>query len=268
MQLKFLSLASGSSGNCYYLGNENHGILIDAGIATRTIRKNLKDNNIPFENIVGLFVTHDHGDHVKSVGVLGEKCHIPVYTTEKVHQGIDRSRWVSDKLFQSRRIIEKNKPVQLFGFSITPFEVPHDGIDNVGFHIQYNDLHVVFATDLGHIPDTVSEYLCMADYLILEANYDDEMLQQGRYPHYLKNRINGANGHLCNSQTADFLVENYSEKLKHVFLCHLSKENNHPELAFKTIEQRLAQIGIKVGKDLQLTILKRTTPTEIAFFES
>lgn len=267
MQLKFLSLASGSSGNCYYLGNENHGILIDAGIAVRTIKKDLKDNNIPFENIVGVFITHDHGDHVKNVGVLGEKHHIPVYTTEKVHQGIDRSRWVSDKLFQSKRIIEKNIPFHLFGFTVTPFEVPHDGYDNVGFLIQYNDLQVVFATDLGHIPSTVSEYLCLADYLILEANYDEEMLKQSRYPYYLKTRIQGENGHLCNNQTADFLVENYRKKLKHVFLCHLSKENNHPELAYKTIKYRLAEIGIKIGIDLELTILKRSSPTKMVYFE-
>lgn len=267
MQLKFLSLASGSSGNCYYLGNEQQGILIDAGISIRSIKKGLKENGIAFENIVGLLVTHDHGDHVKNVGVLGEKYHIPVYTTEKVHEGIDRSRWVSDTLFQSKRVIEKQTAFQLFDFIITPFEVPHDGFDNVGFYIRYKDIHIVFATDLGHIPEYVSTYLTLAEYLILEANYDEEMLAQSRYPYFLKNRISGENGHLCNTQTADFLVENYSERLKHVFLCHLSKENNHPELAFKTIEYRLAQVGIKVGTDLQLTVLKRNSPTELFYFE-
>ncbi|MCD7971130.1 MAG: MBL fold metallo-hydrolase [Candidatus Azobacteroides sp.] len=265
MQLRFLSLASGSSGNCYYLGNSTAGILIDAGIAIRSIKKGLRENNIPFENIVGLFVTHDHGDHIKNVGSLGERYHIPVYTTELVHMGMDRSRWVNEKLCQSRRIIEKNVPFKLFDFTITPFEVPHNGTDNVGFHIEYQQINIVFATDLGCIPDEVATQLCLADYLILEANYDEEMLQQSRYPYYLKTRISGMHGHLCNMQAADFLANYYSERLKHVFLCHLSKENNHPELAYKTIEYRLAQNNIRVGTHLQLSILKRNSPTELFF---
>ena len=267
MRLKFLSLASGSSGNCYYLGNSRTGILIDAGIAIRTIKNGLKENDVAFESIVGVIITHDHADHIKTVGVLANKYNIPIYTTEMVHQGIDRSRWVSEKIYQSRRVVEKDTAFQLFDFTITPFEVPHDGTDNVGFHIRYNGIQVVIATDLGYIPDIAADYLRLADYMVLEANYDEEMLQQSRYPHFLKTRIKGTNGHLCNKQTAEFLAQHYTEKLKHVFLCHLSKENNHPELALKTIEARLIQEDIKVGADLNLTILKRNSPTEVAFFD-
>ncbi len=267
MELKFLSLASGSNGNCYYLGNSRYGILIDAGISIRSIKKGLKDNGIFFENIVGVFITHDHADHIKNVGVLGEKYNIPVYTTELVHQGIDKSRWVGDKLFGSKRIIEKDVAFNLFDFTITPFEVPHDGNDNVGFLICYNNIQLVFATDLGHITDSAAEYLRLADYLILEANYDDEMLRHSSYHFSLKARISGANGHLCNKQTAEYLAENYTSRLKHVFLCHLSQENNHPELAYKTVELRLAMNNVKVGKDVLLTVLKRGKPTEVVVLE-
>lgn len=267
MHLEFLSLASGSSGNCYYLGNSQSGILIDVGIGVRTIKKGLKDAGITFDKIVGIFVTHDHADHIKNVGVLGEKHNIPVYTTEAIHAGIDRSRWVGEKLYASRRILEKEVPFDLFGFTITAFDVPHDGTDNVGYHIVYNGVQVVFATDLGCIPDGVAAYLRLADYLIIESNYDDEMLKHSRYHYALKNRISGMNGHLCNKQTAEFLAENYTSKLKHVFLCHLSKENNHPDLAYKTIELRLAQNNIKIGQDIRLTVLKRSNPTGIVIFE-
>ncbi|MDR2476095.1 MAG: MBL fold metallo-hydrolase [Bacteroidales bacterium] len=265
MWLKFLSLASGSSGNCYYLGNASYGILIDSGIAVRTIKKVLKDNGIAFESIVGVFITHDHSDHIKTVGSLGKRHHIPVYTTELIHQGIVKSRWVAEDISFSKRIIQKDTPLQLFDFVITPFEVPHDGIDNIGFLVQYNDIQIVIATDLGYVPEKVAAYLRRADYLALEANYDDEMLTNGRYPFYLKTRIKSDTGHLCNTQTGDCLANIYTKKLKHVFLCHLSKENNHPELAYKTVETRLLQAGIMVGEDLRLTVLKRNKPTEMIY---
>lgn len=170
MKLSFLSLASGSSGNCYYLGTSEFGMLIDAGIGIRTIKKVLKDRSIDFTKIVAVLITHDHADHIKTVGYLGEKLCIPVYATADVHRGIDKSRYVEETLCVSRKVIEKEVPFLIRDFRITAFEVPHDSTDNVGYHIEYGNHKFTFATDVGHITDTVGKYICMANHLILEAN--------------------------------------------------------------------------------------------------
>lgn len=267
MKIRFLALASGSSGNCYYIGTDKYGILIDAGISVRSIRKTLKEYEVGLEDIHAIFVTHDHADHIKAIGALGEKYHIPVYTTEMIHQGINRSYVVTEKLHDCVNIIEKQKPVQFKDFRIEAFEVPHDGTDNVGYSIDIDGKNFAFLTDLGEITPTAAPYICKANYLIIEANYDDEMLQMGRYPQHLKERIAGFRGHMSNRNTAKFLAENYNEGLKNIWLCHLSKDNNHPELAFKTVELALKDKGILVGKDVELTVLKRTTPSDMYIFE-
>lgn len=263
MNLKFFSLASGSSGNCYYLGGDDYGILIDAGIGIRVILRTLKQYQIPIDKIVGLLITHDHADHIKTAGILGTKYAIPVYTTEMVHHGIYSSRYVFDKLYSTKKIIQKETPFFIRDFKITAFEVPHDSSDNVGYLIEYKSVRFAIATDVGHITDTITHYLKQATHLILESNYDEEMLQFGSYPLFLKERVSSPTGHLSNASAAEFLAQNYTPELKNVWLCHLSKENNHPELAFKTVDIRLFNEGIRVGKDLSLTVLKRNTPSEI-----
>lgn len=267
MKVRFISLASGSSGNCYYIGTENYGILIDAGIAVRTIKKHLKEVGIGLETIQGVFVTHDHADHIKAVGGLGEKLNIPIYTTARIHEGINRSYCMTEKLHSSVRYLEKNQPMRLKDFVIESFEVPHDGTDNVGYCIEIDGKVFSFLTDLGEITPIAANYIRKANYLILEANYDEEMLKMGTYPLYLKERIASHTGHMSNTDTADFLANNVSEHLKYIWLCHLSKDNNHPELAYKTVEWKLKEKGIIVGKDLHLCALKRTTPSELYEFE-
>jgi len=152
-------------------------------------------------------------------------------------------------------------------FKISAFEVPHDGTDNVGYCIEIGDKIFSFLTDLGHITETAAHYICKANYLILEANYDLEMLRMGPYPKYLKERISGPNGHMSNTDTAEFLAENINENLKYIWLCHLSKDNNHPELAYKTVEWKLKSKGVIVGKDVQLIALKRSSPSDFYEFE-
>lgn len=267
MKLTFLSLASGSSGNCYYLGTSEFGMLIDAGIGIRTIKKVLKDRSIDFTKIVAVLITHDHADHIKTVGYLGEKLCIPVYATADVHRGIDKSRYVEETLCVSRKVIEKEVPFLIRDFRITAFEVPHDSTDNVGYHIEYGNHKFTFATDVGHITDTVGKYICMANHLILEANYDEEMLRFGTYPAFLKERVASPTGHLSNREAAEFLATHYNTGLKNIWLCHLSRDNNHPELAYKTVDIRLFQEGIRVGKDVSLVALKRTTPSDIYEFD-
>ena len=262
-----MSLASGSSGNCYYLGTNEYGLLIDAGIGIRTIRKTLKENNIGFEKIIALLITHDHADHIKAAGVLGEKYGIPVYTTATILEGMNRNHCMTEKIYSAGRVILKDVEFGLRDFHITAFEVPHDGSDNVGYYVRYGEHEFAFATDLGHIPDSVAAYLCRARYLVIEANYDREMLLHGAYPYYLKQRIVHPNGHMCNTATAEFLAAHCSDRLQYIFLCHLSRENNHPELAYKTVEYRLLQEGIKVGKDVQLVVLKRHHASDYYEFE-
>ena len=266
-KLSFLSLASGSSGNCYYLGTASYGILIDAGIGVRQIKKILKEHGIVFENILAVLVTHDHADHIKSVGCLGETLSIPVYATEQVHDGIRRSRFVEEVLVQYRCVIEKKIPFFIRDFRITAFEVPHDSSDNVGYTIEYKDQTFVIVTDAGHITETIRDNVLKANHLVIETNYDEEMLQSGSYPVFLKERVSSQTGHLSNRTAADFLAENFTPTLKNIWLCHLSRDNNHPELAYKTVEFRLFQEGIRVGKDVSLTALKRMTPSELYEFD-
>lgn len=242
-------------------------MLIDAGIGIRTIKKVLKDRMIDFNRIIAVLITHDHADHIKTVGCLGEKFNIPVYTTESVHEGIAKSRYVEEILGTSKRVIEKEVPFNIRDFKITAFEVPHDSTDNVGYYIEFFNHKFTFATDVGHITDTVSKYMSLANHLIIEANYDDEMLKFGTYPAFLKERVASPTGHLSNREAGEFLATHYHTGLKDVWLCHLSRDNNHPELAFKTIDIRLFREGIRVGKDVNLTPLKRSTPSELYVFE-
>ena len=216
MKIYFMSLSSGSSGNCYYLGTDEHAILIDAGIPVRQIKGYLKDAGIPFEKIMAVFVTHDHADHIKALGNLGEKCAIPVYATRETHEGINNNYCMTEKLSSSVHYVEKEVPFKFFDFVITPFEVPHDGTDNVGYRVEVDGKVFCFVTDLGHITDTVSKYILQANYLIMEANYDEDMLRMGNYPQFLKDRITSPRGHLSNKTTAKFLAQNMGPDLKYI----------------------------------------------------
>ena len=273
MKIQFISLASGSSGNCYYLGvsgigeAEDYGILIDAGIPVRTIRQDLRNVDIPFERVSAVFVTHDHADHIKALGTLGERCQLPIYATRETHVGINRNYVTTQKLISSMHYVEKDVPLRFRDFTITPFEVPHDANDTVGYCVEILGRTFVFATDTGHITDTASAYIDRANYLIIEANYDPDMLRRGPYPPHLKRRITGPTGHLSNEETAAYLVEHLAPHTSHVWLCHLSAENNHPDLAYKTVEWRLRERGIIAGKDFYLAPLKRTTPSDLFEFE-
>lgn len=265
-KLRFQSFGSGSSGNCYYIGNASNGLLIDAGIGVRTIRKCLRNLGLDFENIWGVFVTHDHADHIKAVGPIGEKYHVPIYSTRNVHEGIQRSYAVTEKLYSSKKYIEKGETIQVGEFKITAFPVSHDATDNVGYTIEYKEKRFTFATDLGYIGEEVSKQLELANYMVLEANYDVQMLRQGPYPIHLQNRIASETGHLSNDQAAFFLAEKYNDQMQHVFLCHLSRENNLPEIAYTTVQNQLDEKKIVVGKDIELVTLDRSNPSELYIF--
>ncbi|MDR1763740.1 MAG: MBL fold metallo-hydrolase [Dysgonamonadaceae bacterium] len=267
MTFKFQSIASGSSGNCYYLGTDDYGILFDAGVSLRSIKKALKDNGIEMDRIMAVFITHDHTDHVKYVGSLGEKLGIPIYATELVHKGINSSPQIEHKLTVSRRTLVKEEPIIIRDFKVTAFDVPHDASDCVGYQVIFGEHHWVLATDVGRITEKVADFVRTANHLVIETNYDPEMLSKGKYPDFLKERISGEKGHLSNTETAEFLASNFDLHLKNIWLCHLSKDNNHPELAVKTVEMAMGQYGIRIGADVNVYPLKRTTPSEMFYLK-
>ena len=209
-------------------------------------------------------VTHDHADHIRAVGNLSEGCNIPVFTTETIHKGMTKSYCMTKKVSPvNRRIIQKEETTILRDFSITPFEIPHDGTDNVGYSIRCGETNFCFITDIGHITDTVKHYVAKANYLILEANYDEQMLAEGPYPPLLQARIRGGNGHLSNREAGEFLANHYPPQVRQIWLCHLSKENNKPHLAYHTVAEALKSIGKTIDKDIRLMALPRTSPTQI-----
>lgn len=262
--LKFVSFGSGSSGNCYYLYTETEGLIIDIGVGIRTLKKQFRDFGLSLSSIHYVLITHDHADHIKSVGSISHECHLPVYATKNVHLGIDRNYCVARKLTpEMKRFVNVGEPLQLGPFRVTPFYVPHDATENVGYQIVVGGVTFCIITDVGEITDEVRNYISSADYLVIEANHDVEMLMQGPYPQHLKDRIHSRTGHLSNKDCGIALAENLKPGIRRVFLCHLSEENNHPELARKTVETVLREYGIIAGKDFQLDVLKRKTPSGI-----
>lgn len=262
--MNFISFGSGSSGNCYYLYTETDGLLIDVGIGLRSLKKKFRDYGLPLSNIHQVIVTHDHADHVKSTGSISREYHLNIYATELVHQGISKNYCVRHKIEPVyKKVIEKNQTYQIGDFSVTPFSVPHDSTDNVGYKIVADGVTFCLITDVGYITDEIKQRINESNYLVIEANHDEGMLQSGPYPEHLKQRILGPNGHLSNRDCAIAIAENAMPHLRHVWLCHLSEENNHPELARKTVESVLKEYGIVCGKDFNLDVLGRKSTSPI-----
>ncbi len=262
--IEFLCLGSGSSGNSYFLKTPNSGILIDAGIGIRQMKKSLKEHGFSLDLVDAVFITHDHADHIKAVGHLANDFDKPIYATELVHLGINRNYCITSKLTpEHQRIVSKGQTTQFGGFSITPFEVSHDSTDCVGYRIEAEGVVFCIVTDCGVVTPQVADAITQANYLVIEANHEESMLQNGPYPAYLKGRIQSEKGHLGNRQCAQALVSYATPNLRYVWLCHLSEENNHPELARKTIDQMLRENGIIAGKDFGLEVLKRKTPSGV-----
>lgn len=270
--LKYMSLGSGSSGNCCYLGTSRGGIIIDAGIKADAIESTLKANGVDMHKVAAVLLTHDHSDHVRYVyGLLRAHKHLRLYCTNRVLNGLLRRHNISKRIKDYHNPIFKEIPFNLCGMEITAFEVPHDGTDNMGFSIIFDNRRFVLATDLGDVSERARHYMSQANYLVIEANYDLQMLRMGRYPEYLKARIQTANGHLDNLQTAAFLKEIINPELQYIFLCHLSQDNNTPQKALSAVRHALEEAGKTVGNaeetisdrqaDVQLMALPRFEST-------
>ena len=275
--LYYFSLGSGSSGNSCYIGTKNSGIIIDAGIKTDDIEAKMRHHGIDMGKIVGVLLTHDHSDHVKYVYTLVRNHkHLRVFCTNRVLNGLLRRHNIAKRLKDYHVPIFKEIPFTLGDFEITAFEVPHDGSDNMGFSVDFAGRRFVLATDMGKISARARHYIEGANYLVVESNYDLQMLVQGRYPEYLKARIQTEFGHMDNMQTAALLKEVVTPKLTHVFLCHLSQDNNTPAKALDASRKVLEEMGLKVGNaedtiedrkaDIQLMALPRFESTRLFVF--
>ena len=244
----FISFGSGSSGNSCYVGSRTEGILIDAGVDHKKIEAEMTRNGLSMSVVKGIILTHDHGDHVRyAYALLRTNRHMALYCTPRVLNGILRRHNVSRRIKDYHHAIYKEIPFKLGGFDITAFDVDHDGSDNMGFFITSPGFSFAVATDLGNIGERVDYYMRQATHIMIESNYDLNMLMRGHYPEYLKARIVADNGHLDNTVTANYLASIYRPELKYVFLCHLSNDNNTPDLATETVNNALAAIGITTG---------------------
>lgn len=259
---RFISLSSGSSGNCYYIGNESTSVLIDVGIGTRAIKKRLLEHDIAIESVSMILVTHDHFDHIKSVGTFSERYHKPVFTTETLHKALSRNFCTAGRLDGCVHIIKTGEENDLGGIKVTPFEVPHDATQTLGYHIDFFGEKFTIMTDLGKVTDDAVKYARLADHLIVESNYDVDMLITGNYPKELKERIMNGRGHLSNEQTSSLLRMAHHDTLKDIFLCHLSGNNNTPETARRKGEATLRAIGSKAS----LHCLPRSAASELFEF--
>lgn len=275
--MKFICFGSGSSGNCYYLESQGQAILIDLGIGIRAFKRHLKDYGLRIPAIKAIFVTHDHTDHIKAVGPMSIEFHIPVYAAKAVHEGMLRNRFMTKNVPQEyRHDTLLHSPIEVGNFRVTPFLVPHDASENNGYFIELlapevpcelfgtslppSDTPLTFCliTDCGHITPTIASYMQRARYLVVEANYDAQMLASGPYPKFLQERISNGTGHMDNRLTAEALATHLTPTTQRIWLCHLSQENNHPTLAVATVQQALDTLGFAAP---QLEALRRILPT-------
>lgn len=267
-KLRFVSFGSGSSGNCAFVGSLRCGVLVDAGVDADKVQAGLKANGIDPARVAGIIITHDHGDHVRyAYTILRRYPHMKLWATPRCLNGILRRHSISRRIKDFHAPIYKEFAVAIGDLSITPFETSHDGTDNVGFCIEYRGHTLVIATDTGRITDRADFYIRKADILMIEANYDADMLRRCARPEYLKARIASERGHMDNADTARYLAGMWTGSLTHIYLCHISEDTNTPEQALATIRGALAAAGISVGDgsgrldqrgaDVQLTALPR-----------
>jgi len=256
--MKFCSLASGSSGNSYYIGTENTNVLIDAGISGKRICQELEAKvGLAGAVLDGIFVTHEHVDHIQSIGVLARKFKTPLYATEGTWEGMQNKIGKVDP--ELCHVLDNSGSMEMGDVDVEWFPTSHDANESVGYVIRKDKKAVGLATDTGIINDRMIDALTNVDLLILEANHDEKMLATGRYPAYLKKRIHSSQGHLSNTAAGQALLDLAGEKTKAVILAHLSQENNLPSLALTTVGDILSKN--KIEYDFELEVAPRSQST-------
>lgn len=256
--IKFQSIVSGSSGNCILFCCNNTKIIIDCGISGKKFTAYLNDMDIDPREINKILVTHEHIDHTCGVGIISRKFDIPVFAS----RGTWNSMSVGEIKEENKSMFSNNKGFEIGDILVTPFDIPHDALQPTGYIIEAEGKRFAIATDIGHITESVKNSLTRCDSVILEANYDEHMLYTGHYPQSLKERISGNKGHLSNKDAGELAVYLVQNGTKNIMLGHLSNENNSPEIAFSEVARELEFRGIKVGKDVMLSVAPRYNISE------
>lgn len=256
----FCNLYSGSNGNSTFIQTENTKILVDAGESAKKIVNALSIYNVDISTIDAIIVTHEHTDHTKSIATLSNKYNIPIYANKKTWNAMpEQSKKIQDDY---KKYFVTNDIFEIKDIKIYPFKIPHDAAEPCGFNIYNSNTKISIATDFGHITDNILENLEKSKFALIEANYDPNILQCSRYPYSLKQRIAGPNGHLSNNESGNLISMLMKTGLSSVILGHLSKENNFPELAYKTVVEQL--INNKYDESsIHIEVAKRDTPGKL-----
>lgn len=253
----FSSLYSGSSGNSIFVSSEHAKVLIDAGMPGKSIEEALKTIGEKPEEIDAIFITHEHSDHIKGVGVLSRKYNIPVYANKLTWEGMHKT--VGNIKEHNIKFISAG--VSIKDMDVVNFDIPHDAAAPCGYSIISEGKKVCVATDLGYFSDEVKKNIIDADVVLLESNHDIEMLKFGPYPYVLKRRILSDIGHLSNEACGRAIIDIITSGEKRVILGHLSKTNNYPELAYATVTNILNENKVEIGKEIILSMADRSKPS-------
>ncbi|MCX7772952.1 MAG: MBL fold metallo-hydrolase [Clostridia bacterium] len=259
--IKVCSLFSGSSGNCIYVSGSEAAVLIDAGVSGKRIEAALASIGESFDKIAGIFVTHEHSDHISGAGILARRHKIPIYANSETW---DAMRPFMGKLQPDAiKEIEVGEIITLGDIEIRPFPIPHDAVCPVGYNLFIDGKKLTIATDIGHMSRELLVHLEKSDMILLESNHDIEMLKTGSYPWPLKQRILSDHGHLCNEMAGKVVAYLAEMGTKRFLLGHLSQENNFPELAYQTVCNALLEKQIKPNEDVYLEVALRDRASKI-----
>jgi phosphoribosyl 1,2-cyclic phosphodiesterase len=259
MSLFITSLNSGSNGNCYYIGNDMEAVLVDAGISCRETERRMRRLNLSIKNVRAVFVSHEHSDHISGISVLAAKYRLPVYITAATLEAgsMHLSKWNSGDRESLVKPFRAYEPVNIGALSITAFPKLHDACEPHSFIVEYNKIKVGVFTDIGLPCGHVIKHFSQCHAAFLEANYDEEMLERGRYPYHLKRRIRGGFGHLSNKQALQLFTDHRPAFMSHLLLAHLSKNNNSPALVENLFRPYAGNTTITVASRYNETPLYR-----------
>ncbi|MCI8885260.1 MAG: MBL fold metallo-hydrolase [Dorea sp.] len=262
--MRLCSIASGSSGNCIYVGDDRTHLLVDTGISKKRVEQGLHTLGIKGDELAGILVTHEHIDHIQGLGVFSRKYKIPIYGTLGTLEGIRCCSSLGKLPEGILREIRVDEEFTLGSMKICPFAISHDAREPSGYRIENQEKSVAVATDLGKYDNYIVEHLKNLNAVVLEANHDIHMLEVGPYPYPLKRRVMGDRGHLSNELSGRLLSDILHDGLQYVVLGHLSKENNYEELAYETVKLEIS-FGDNPyrGEDIPMMVAKRDTVSEI-----
>jgi phosphoribosyl 1,2-cyclic phosphodiesterase len=258
--LNFCSLYSGSSGNSLFIETENTKLLIDAGVSSKKIEEALHSMDVEPSSIDAILITHEHSDHVQGLGTFSKKFDVPIFANQETIDNMpNQISKISEKNIKKFKVSDK---FSIGDIDISPFSIPHDAANPCGFNFFKDNKKLSIATDIGHMDNKIIKQLEESQFILLEANYDPEVLKYSPYPYNLKARIAGPNGHLPNNMAGKTISYLLKSGLKNAMLGHLSKENNFPELAYKTVVEELIAENYSENS-LHLSVASRNEPSKL-----